>query len=523
MNAVTISAAPMSIEELLAVVDGAQVEVGPDARAVIEASRAVVSHVLESGKSIYGVSTQVGHGKDVRLSEEQLRGQQEFLVMTHATGFGDPLPTDLVRAALVTRLNGIARGGSGASPAAADILAAMLNARVHPVLPSIASLGAGDIGPMGRIAQVAIGAGRAEYDGESLPGAEALRRAGIAPLVLEPKDGIALISANGVSIGHAALVVARGTQVADVADVSAALSMEATNANLSVIDPVVAEAKPFPGQIEAAQHLRTILASSHLLADGAGHSVQDALSFRVVPQVHGAMREYLAFARRAVEIELNSASDNPLVSVSDRTILSNGNFHPMVLAIAFDALRVALAHVGQLSDRRMSHLWDTFFKQMGEGGPPSADGPFALYGLQLRYPAAAAYPELRQLAGPATLDISVMDLGVEDHHTSAPLSVRKTDEALGLLDDLLVIELLMARDVLDLLPNQTALGAGTTDVLQIVEAAIATAQPQPEEVHRAVRVRLSEHAAVAGVRGRVPDRDGLPAPAPAGHTELGIA
>lgn len=504
MSTVTITAAPMSIDELLAVVDGAQVELGPDAREVIEASRAVVGRALESGASIYGVSTQVGHGKDVRLTDEELRGQQEFLVMSHGTGFGDPLPTDLVRAALVTRLNGIARGGSGASPAAADILAAMLNARVHPVVPAIASLGAGDIGPMGRMAQVAIGTGLAEYDGERLPGGEALRRAGIAPLVLEPKDGLALISANGVSIGHAAMVVARAAQVADVADVSAALSMEATNANLSVIDQVVAEAKPFPGQIAAARHLRTLLAGSHLLDDGSGQSVQDALSFRVVPQVHGALREYIAFARRAVEIELNSASDNPLVSTSDQRILSNGNFHPMVLAIACDALRVAIAHVGQLSDRRMSHLWDAFFKQMGEGGPPSGGGPFAPYGLQLRYPAGAAYPELRQLAAPATLDTPTMDIGVEDHHTSAPLSVRKTDEALSLLDDLLVIELLLARDVLALSPKHPALGTGTSEALQIVEAAISAAQPQPEEVHRTVRARLSERAAVARVRGPRP-------------------
>ncbi|MBA3410333.1 MAG: aromatic amino acid lyase [Geodermatophilaceae bacterium] len=506
MSAVTITAAPMSVDELLAVVDGATVELAPDALATIEASRAVVSRALASGKPIYGVSTHVGHGKDVRLTQDELRGQQEFLVMTHSGGFGPPLPTALVRAAIAVRLNGIARGGSGASPAAANVLVAMLNAGIHPIVASVTSVGAADLGPMAGIAQVAIGRGTADYGGQTLTGGEALHRAGIAPLVLEPKDGIALISANGVSIGHAALVIARAAEVAAAADVSAALSMEATHANTSIILAVVAAAKPFPGQIEAAAHLRDILAGSHLLDSSAAPSVQDALSFRVVPQVHGALRDYIAYARRAVEVELNSASDNPLVSVPDQAIVSNGNFHPMVLAIAFDALRVAIAHVGQLSERRMSHLWDAFFTLMSGGGPPPNESPPPLFGVQLRYPAAALFPELKQLAAPATLDTPSVDMGVEDHGTSAPLSVRKTEEALGLLDDLLVIELLLARDVLSMMLARPALGSGTAHALQAVEEAIASCEPSPAAVHQAVRATTLDRSGRAGDARPVRDR-----------------
>jgi histidine ammonia-lyase len=417
--------------------------------------------------------------------------------MSHGGGIGPPLPTAVVRAALAVRLNGIARGGSGAGVAVAEILAAMLNAGVHPVVAETASVGAADVAQMAGMAQVAIGTGRAEYHGKVVPGAEALRRAGIAPLELGGKDGLALISANGVSVGHAALVVARAAAVAEAADIAAALSMEATGANTSVLQPAVGRAKPIPGQVAAADHLRVLLAGSPLLGPGGGRSVQDPLSFRVVPQVHGALREYVTAARSAVTAELNAAADNPLVSVPDQALISNGNFHPVVMAIAHDALRIALAQVGQLSERRMSHLWAAFFQQLASG--PST----VAYGMQLRYPAAALFPELKQLAAPASLDTPPLDLDVEDHGTSAPLSVRKTDAALGLLEDLLAIELLLAHDVLSTAPATPTLGAGTAAARHAVEQAIAAAEPYPDAVHRALRERFPDHLAT---RHRNPPR-----------------
>jgi histidine ammonia-lyase len=358
MSTVTITEEPLALENLLAIVDGARVELAEGVRAAITASRAVVDHALASNDAVYGLTTQVGSGKDIRLSEEEIRGEQTFLVMSHSGGVGQPLPTQQVRAALAVRLNGIARGRSGASLAAAEVLTAMLNAGVHPIVPEISSVGAADLGPMAGMAQVTIGEGRAEYHGDLLSGGEALGRAGITPLTLSGKDGLALISANGVSIGHAALVVARAEQAAAAADLAAALSMEATAANPSIIHPSVARAKPIPGQAAAADHLRGLLAGSALLQPNASHSVQDALSFRVIPQVHGALREYIAAARNAVTVELNASDDNPLASAADQAMISNGNFHPMVLAISCDALRIAVAQVGQLSERRLSHLWD---------------------------------------------------------------------------------------------------------------------------------------------------------------------
>jgi histidine ammonia-lyase len=488
---------PLSIEGLLAVVAGARVELGAAARTRIEAGRAVVERVLASGEAVYGLTTGIGHMRDVRLSDEDLRRQQEFIVTTHAGGIGPPLPRALVRAAMAVRLNGIARGGSGASPAVADVLAAMLNAGVHPVVPETGSVGAGDLGQMAYLALVAIGRGSAEHGGSVVPGGEALALAGIAPIELQPKDGLALVSANGISVGHAALVVARAEALARAADVVAAVSLEAARGNPSIVLPAVAAAKPYPGQIDACRAMRAALAGSELLAPGAPRSVQDALSFRVAPQVHGALREMVAFARRAVETELNSQSDNPLVSVEDGTIVSNGNFHPIVLALAADALRVALAHVGQLSERRTSQLWDAFFARMAERGPDGSDdgAPPALFGLSLRYPAAARFAELKQLAAPATLDVPPLDIGVEDHSTAAPLAVRKADESVSLLGDVLTCELLLARDVFGALPERAALGAGTGRLVAMVDHAAACAEePSPAAVHRAVRAGLEEMA-----------------------------
>src|SRR4051794_12492845 len=377
MDAVAIDLAPVSLAELLEIARGAPVALSDGARERIAAGRRVVDGVLASGRAVYGLTTGVGHNRDVRVPDQELVGQQYMIVRTHSGGFGPYLPTEVTRAALAVRLVGLTRGGSGASPAVAESLVGMLNAGVHPLLPGTSSVGAADIGAMALIAQVAIGTGRAEYRDQVLDGGEALARAGTPPLVLQAKDGLALVSANGVSVGQGALVAERSGALADAAELVAALSMEATRGNPSIALPVVAEGKPFPGLVESCRQLRAALDGSYLMATGAPASVQDPLSFRVVPQVHGAFRDTTAFVSGVLETELNAQADNPLVSPSDGTLVSNGNFHPILLSIAFDALRVAIAHVGQLSDRRLGHLWAAFFEAMSSGGaavggPPPA-------------------------------------------------------------------------------------------------------------------------------------------------------
>ena len=490
MTTVTITEDPMSLEALIAVADGARVELGDPVRIRIANARAVVDRALAANDAVYGLTTQVGHGKDTRLTEKQIRGAQLFLITSHAGGLGPPLGVRAVRATIVARLNGIARGGSGASVAAADVLVALLNHGVHPQVPGTGSVGAADLGQLAAIALVAVGQGQASYRGELLPGAEALARAGIEPLIPSGKDGLALISSNAVSIGEAALLVARGHHLAQMSDLAAALSMEAVGANPSILHPAVAAATGIAGQQLAADHLRELLAGSRLFGSAGVRSVQDALSFRVVPQVHGAFRHYLAELAQSVTQELNAASDNPLASVAEQTMISNGNFQPMVLAIGVDALRIALTHVGQLSERRMAHLWDACYAQLGRELPGAA-----ALGLPLRYPAAAVYAELKHVAAPATLDPPTLDFGVEDHASGAPLSIRLTDRALDLLQDLLAIETLLARDLLTLTADPAPLGHRTGALLADLNDAAATgAGAAPQDIHREVRTRLARAA-----------------------------
>ena len=474
----------MSLEELLELAGGAACELDASAVAVIDDSRAVIDAVLATGKPVYGLNTGLGHAKDTRLAPDAIRAFQLSMLRGHAGAMGPALRTELVRAAMAARVNGMARGGSGASRACATTLVAMLNKGVHPVVPGFGSVGAGDLGQMAAIALVAVGEGRAEHKGEQVSGAVALERAGIPPLVLEPKDALTLMSHNGISIGHGATVVARAKRAVETADIAAALSLEAISGNTSVFDPIVSAVKGVRGQAEVSAHIRALVERSVALDPAAERTIQDPLSFRVVPQVHGALWEFVELAGNAVEIELNAITDNPLVSRADRRMIHNGNFHPMVVALSFDAIRPAIAHVGQLSDRRLNHLWaKSFASPLNPQKQPR--------GLSLRYSAAAASAEVRQLADPASLDIPPVDFGVEDHATGAPLTVMRTEISLDRLEDILTVELLMARDLL--LTGGVGIGVGTRAVLDFLNdvAGGISATASAADLHAAVKHSLA--------------------------------
>jgi len=483
---VAIDDAPITGGDVVAIAFGAKVELGSVARSRIAASRAVVDQLVAGETLIYGLNTGLGHMRNERLPAEQLAANQAFVIRSHAGGVGRPLPRAIVRAAMAVRLAGIARGGSGASIDAADAYVDLLNAGITPVVPEIGSVGASDLAPMAAIALVFMGEGRAELEGEVLAGGEALARAGLVPVRLQPKDGLTLVSANGLSIGHAALVVERATALVDAADAAVALSLEASLGNLSVVDPLVAAAKAVPGQARSAARIRGLLEDSGLCTGAP--SVQDPLSFRVAPQVHGAFREVLATAAAAVDGELAAMDDNPLVVVDEGRMISTGNFHPMLLALALDALRPAMAHVAQLSDRRSGHIWDAL---VSDPAVVTAAG-MARMGVAplVRYSIAARAAELRTLAGPASLDVGPLDLGVEDHATNAPTVVRRTDEALDVLADVLAGELMVAAASLAYrAPDPTLLGLGTRRILGLVRAASAGREPDAPvaEAHAAVR------------------------------------
>ena len=481
---VVVSAAPMTLDELVAVARGARLTLSDEAVAQIEASRRVVDAALEGTELVYGLNTQLGHARDERVPIEALRAFQPQLVLLHQGGFGGPLPREVVRAAIAARVNGIARGGSGATLGVARAMVDLLNARIHPVVPSIASVGAADLGQHAAVGAVLLGFGEAEVDGTVIPGAEALQRAGLTPVQLEPKDGLAVVSANGFAIGRAALVLDRARHVLDAADTVAAVTMDAIHANPSIVEPAAMTAKGVAGQVTSAARIRDRLAGTAR----ASVSVQDPLTIRVTPQVHGAAREVVAFAARAVETELNAAADNPLSSIEAGRLISNGNFHPMLLALAVDAIRPALAHVGQLSERRSDRLWNAIVGSLSQDAPPAelVNDPKVMAGIGLRYPIAAHATRLRQLAGPVTLDVSSLDLGQEDHSTNAPEAVARTGEALDVLADVLAVELLIARASLLWSPEPAA-APGVRQICSRVESILVdAASPHAGDLHRAL-------------------------------------
>jgi len=492
------------VEAVREVADGRLVELSPRALSRVKAARTVVEQTLRSGVAAYGLNAGLGHARDESVSAGHLSDVQVGIVLSHASGVGPPLPVAQVRAAMLARLNSAVRGGSALSEPSTLLLARMLNSRVHPVVPAIGSVGASDLMHLAAVASVAIGHGEAEIDGTVMSGAEALAAAGLQPLTLEAGEGLALVSANSVSTGGASLAVGSAEKLMEQADIVAALSLEAVDANLSVIDSAIGEAKPVAGQQEVIAHLRCLLAGSRLFEPGRAGSLQDPLSFRVVPQVHGAVRELVRAARSAVEIELNAMDDNPLVSISQQRLISNGNFHPMAMALFLDALRPGLAHVGLCSIRRMNHLGKALSggaRSFEEAMVAAAHGERS--GLS-SYAASALWAELRQLAGPATLDIQSLDLEQEDHATAAPLSVTATEHSLALLEQILAIELDCASCLLGRRPSPAVLGAGTKAAFELATRAIGADERSAARVNDTMMELLRSGALQRAARAASP-------------------
>jgi histidine ammonia-lyase len=502
---VRITTAATTLGEVVDLAEGALVELGDDAVGLIAESRRTVDEAIARGEAIYGVTTSVGHARDERLEPAALRALQPVLLEMHVGALGSPLVAARVRAGMAVRLCGFARGGAGVSLAVALGVADLLNHRIHPVIPSRGSVGSGDLGQLALVGRVLLGRGQVEVDGRRLDAGAALASAGLEPLTLEPKDALALISSNALSIGHGALLVPRVRELIALADLVAAVSMEAIHANPSIIDPAVALVRGSAGQRRSSERIGRALAGSMRSSSSAALSVQDPLSFRVVPQVHGACSDVLAVTESALTAELNATSDNPLVDVATGRIISNGNFAPMNVTLAAESLRVALGHVGLLSERRMGHLWDAAVTSLGTSvlstaAPTLAAGaPTALAGLGLRYPAAARYTRLRRLAEPVSLDVPTLDLNVEDHSSNLAEALVATEEAIGVVEELLVTELLIATVLLGSPTSSGSLGRGTERLVAAVSEELDAVPPAalPDEVHRRV---------AAGLRRRGPHR-----------------
>ena len=445
---ILLDGAHLSLSDLLAIADDrAEVGLAPDARARVAAARAVVDRKAGGDAAVYGVNTGFGSFAETRIGREDLAALQLNLLRSHAAGVDTPLPVRVVRAAMALRANVLAKGYSGIRLETLEALVALLNHGVHPRVPSRGSVGAsGDLAPLAHLALVLVGEGE---DCDRLPGAAALERAGLAPVVLQAKEGLALINGTQVSTAVLALALAGAERLSRAADISAALSIDALMGSMHPFEPRVHAPRPFAGQAASADNLLRLLDGSGINASHVNCGrVQDAYSMRCAPQVHGAAREALSWIRQIVTIEMNAATDNPMVFADSGDIVSGGNFHGAPLALAADLLVMAVAQLATISERRSERLVNpalsglpAFLTQ--HGGLQS--------GLMIaQVTAAALTSEIKTLAHPASVDTIPTSANKEDHVGMSMHAALKAERALQLAINVIAVEILCSCQAIDL-------------------------------------------------------------------------
>src|SRR5712664_3907145 len=441
---------------------GEQVQLTASAIEKMNGSRAVVERLVASGETAYGINTGFGKLASVRISSEQVRQLQVNLVRSHACGVGAPLSEVETRAMMLLRANALAKGLSGVRPRVVEALCQMLNAKVHPVIPSQGSVGAsGDLAPLAHLAHVVIGEGSAEFHGEVLPGGEAMKRAGITPVALEAKEGLSLLNGTQGMLALLSLALHQADVLVDTADVAASLSLDALRGSPGAFDARIMHARAYTGAATTARNVARLNEGSQIReshrASEKDPRVQDAYSLRCTPQVHGAVRDSLAQAREMAAVELNSATDNPLVFVRDANngeIISGGNFHGQPLAMAADQVAIAIATLGGIVERRIEQMTNPLTSMLPAFLTPE---PGLNSGFMIAHVfAAAVTTENKALATPHSVD-SISTSGNQEDYVSMGMSgARRLERMLINLRNTIAIELLSACQGIDLLaPLQT--------------------------------------------------------------------
>ena len=422
MKTLELDGQALGLEEIAQVADGGRrVTVAETAKARVREGRALVERILATGQVVYGVNTGFGKLSDVHIPPEKLKQLQLNLVRSHAGGMGDPLSEAESRAMVLLRANVLAKGFSGCRVEVVEQLTALLNCGVTPVIPEKGSVGAsGDLAPLAHLALVAIGEGEAWFGGERLPGGEALRRAGLTPLALEAKEGLALLNGTQAMTAVGALALLRGERLARLADLAGAMSLEALMGTPAAFDARIHRARAHRGQVAAAEHLTKLLEGSEIRESHreSDTRVQDAYCLRCMPQVHGAVRDALAHVRGVLEVESGSATDNPLVLPGDgpdaENVLSGGNFHGAPLAYALDYAGIVLTDLASITERRIDRLLNP---DINEGLPAflSPDAGLSSGFMIAQIGTAALINECQVLATPASTGSIPTDGGKEDH------------------------------------------------------------------------------------------------------------
>ena len=470
MDEVVLDGNSLSIEQLCSVARrGVKVSVSPEAQAKVQRSRDVIERGVAEGAAIYGVTTGIGEFARIRISPEQSAELQRRIVYSHSAGTGDPQPGDVVRAAMVARANTLAKGYSGVRVCLLDTVLEMINKDVIPYVYEKGSVGtSGDLSPLSQFAEVAIGEGRAYYKGELMSGGQAMERAGIKPTDLTYKEGLGLINGSQVMTGGAALLIYDAERILKNAMIASAMALDALRAVVRPFNPLVHRVRPYPGQNAVAGNLLRLFADSEIMANKSG-KVQDGYSMRCTPQVMGASLDTLEHVRKIINIELNSAADNPLFFGDEGEYFAAGNFHGQGIGMVVDFLCIAMSEVANLSERHTNRLLNPVLS-----GLPDflVEGKGLNSGLMVaQYTAAALVSENKVLSHPASVDSISVSADQEDHVSMGPIAVRKCTEILKNVRTVLAIEMMCAAQAVEFHEGRRP-GKGTAIAYDLIRSKV---------------------------------------------------
>jgi histidine ammonia-lyase len=467
LGIIHINGSNLSIEDIINVARKNHiVELSKEAQENVIKSRKIVDKFVDEEKIVYGITTGFGKFSDVVISKEETKILQKNLIISHACGVGKHFSEDVVRAIMLLRINALSKGNSGIRLETLNTLIEMLNKGVHPIIPEKGSLGAsGDLAPLSHMVLVMLGEGEAIYKGERISGKDALSKAGISPVELTSKEGLALINGTQVMTAVGALTIYDSINLLKMADISAALTIEALNGIITAFDEKVHSVRPHTGQINTAKNLLNILKQSNMTTKQGEIRVQDAYTLRCTPQIHGASKDAIDYVKKKIDIEINSATDNPLIFPDKEEVISGGNFHGQPMALSFDFLGIALAEIANVSERRLERLVNPAL-----GGLPAfltQKGGLNSGFMIVQYSAASLVSENKVLAHPASVDSIPSSANQEDHVSMGTIAARKAREILENTRKVLAMEILAAAQGIDLQENK-GLGKGTKIAYEII-------------------------------------------------------
>jgi histidine ammonia-lyase len=452
MDSLLIDGENLSLDQVAEVAfERRQVAVHPDATRKMSRAREVVDAIVNDNRTVYGISTGFGKLSDVHIGHDQLTQLQHNLVRSHASGVGDPFSEEEARALILLRANVLAKGLSGVRPVVCERLCDLLNHHVYPIIPCRGSVGAsGDLAPLAHLALILIGEGAVFSASTTISGREALEAIGLQPLELRAKEGLALLNGTQATLAVGIVCFQKVQRLINLADLAGAMSLEALKGTPQAFDPRIHQARPHAGQLRVAERLSCFLRDSEIRQSHIDCGrVQDAYSLRCMPQVHGPVRECMDYVRNVIQIESNSATDNPLVFADSSDVISGGNFHGQSLGLAFDFMSTSLAVLANISERRIERLLNP---EYGDLPPFLADDPGLNSGFMIAQVAAASLAsETKVLAHPASVDSIPTSGNKEDHVPMAMGAVLKLKQIVSNLEKIVAIEFLCAAQGLDYL------------------------------------------------------------------------